>query len=60
MQTAEQLTHRIAKLDRAYQEIIADLVEKLESISSAPQLTLDQAIDEFEQEHPELLHLLAQ
>lgn len=60
MQTAEQLTHRIAKLDRAYQEIIEDLLEKLESISSAPQLTLDQAIDEFEQEHPELLHLLAQ
>lgn len=60
MQTAEQLTNRIARLDRAYQEIIEDLVQKLESLSSATQLTLEQAVDEFEQEHPELLRLLAQ
>jgi hypothetical protein len=60
MQTAEQLTHRIAKLDRAYQEIVEDLVNKLESISRVPQLSLEEAVDEFEQEHPELLHLLAQ
>ena len=61
MQNLEQLTNRIAKLDPAKQSIVEKLVEKLEAATSPqPYMTLDQVIDEFEREHPELLRLLAQ
>jgi hypothetical protein len=35
-------------------------VERLESIDPKANLSLAQIVDEFEREHPELLHLLAQ
>jgi exonuclease VII small subunit len=60
MQKLQQLTTRIAKLNPAQQAIVEKLVQKLESASAKSALTLDQAIDEFEREHPELLRLLAQ
>ena len=60
MQKIQELTNRIAKLNPAKQAIVEKLVEKLESDSSQPKMTLDQIIDEFEREHPELLRLLAQ
>jgi len=60
MRSLEQLTGRIAKLNPAQLEVVEKLLEKLESASSSQDLTLDQAVDEFEREHPELLHLLAQ
>jgi hypothetical protein len=56
----EHLTDRIAKLNPAKQVIVERFIEKLESSPSHSQMTLDQVIDEFEHEHPELLHLLAQ
>ncbi len=59
MQKLQHLTSRIAKLTPAQQAIVETLVEKLESPSES-KLTLDQVIDEFEREHPELLRLLAQ
>ncbi len=40
--------------------MVEKLVEKLEAGASPSTLTLDQVIDEFEREHPELLRLLAQ
>lgn len=60
MQKLQQLRNRIAKLNPAQQAIVEKLVHKLESAPTKPTLTLDQAIDEFEREHPELLRLLAQ
>lgn len=60
MNKAQELTNRIAKLPAPQQAIVEKLVRKLESRPPRPGLTLDQAIDEFEREHPELLHLLAQ
>ena len=60
MQNPQQLTSRIAKLNPAQQAIVEKLIEKLESTPARSTLTLDQAIDEFEREHPELLQLLAQ
>ena len=60
MQNLEQITGRIAKLNPAQLEVVEELLEKLESAASSGDLTLDQAVDEFEREHPELLHLLAQ
>ncbi len=60
MQTLQQLTSRIAKLNPVQQAIVEKLVTRLESARAKPTLTLDQAIDEFEREHPELLRLLAQ
>ena len=60
MEKVDQLAIRIAKLNSAQQAIIETLLEKLESAPTGPSLNLDQAIDEFEREHPELLRLLAQ
>ena len=60
MQNLEQLTNRLAKLNPIQQEIVAKLIERLESTGVKPSLTLDEAVDEFEHEHPELLRLLAQ
>lgn len=60
MQNLQQLTNRIAKLNEVQQEILAKFVDKLESVPVRRPITLDQIIDEFEREHPELLHLLAQ
>lgn len=61
MQNIQELTHRIAKLDPGKQAMVEKLVEKLEAAPSLqPPITLDQVIDEFEREHPELLRLLAQ
>ena len=60
MQNLEQLTNRLAKLNPMQQEIVAKLIERLESTPLKPSLTLDEAVDEFEREHPELLRLLAQ
>lgn len=59
-QALQQLTSRISKLNSAQQAIVEKLVTKLESARAKSTLTLDQAIDEFEREHPELLQLLAQ
>ncbi len=59
MQNIQELTNRIARLNPAEQAVVAKLVEKLES-PAQPKMTLEQFIDEFEREHPELLHLLAQ
>lgn len=60
MQRLEQLAGRIAKLNPAQLELVEKLMQRLESASSSLDLTLEQAVDEFEREHPELLHLLAQ
>ncbi len=60
VQNIQQLTERIAKLSPAQQQIVEKLVQKLETAPTESKLTLDQAIDEFEREHPELLRLLAQ
>jgi hypothetical protein len=61
MQVIKDLTTRIARLSPAQQEIVGKFVEKLEGAGQdASVMTLDQAIDEFELEHPELLCLLAQ
>jgi len=60
MPKIQELTNRIAKLNPAKQAIVEKLVDKLEAGSSQPRMTLDQVIDEFEREHPELLRLLAQ
>lgn len=60
MEKIDQLASRIARLNPTKQAIIEKLLEKLESAPSKGSLTLDQAIDEFEREHPELLRLLAQ
>ena len=60
MQKIDSLANRIAKLDPAKQAMVEKLVEKLESSPLQLQMTLDQVIDEFEREHPELLRLLAQ
>jgi hypothetical protein len=60
MPNMHELTNRIAKLNPAKQAIVEKLVEKLELGSPQPKMTLDQVIDEFEREHPELLRLLAQ
>jgi hypothetical protein len=60
MRNLEELTGRIAKLNPAQLEVVEKLVQKLESGASHSALTLDQAVDEFEREHPELLRLLAQ
>lgn len=60
MQSIEQLVNRLSKLDPAQQELVAELIEKLESVGKKPVMTLDEVIDEFEREHPELLRLLAQ
>ena len=60
MEKIDQLANRIAKLNPTKQAIIEKLLDKLESAPSKASLTLDQAIDEFEREHPELLRLLAQ
>ena len=60
MQNFEQLANRLAKLNPAQQEVVAELIERLESASIRPSVTLEEAIDEFEREHPELLRLLAQ
>jgi hypothetical protein len=59
MQRLQQLGDRIARLSPAQQAIVEQLVQKLESVPQIHSLTLDQAIDEFEREHPELLRLLA-
>jgi len=60
VQKIQELTNRIARLNPAQQAMVEKFVEKLESGSLRPKMTLDQAIDEFELEHPELLRLLAQ
>ena len=60
MQKIQELTNRIAKLNPAKQAIVEKFIEKLESGSSEPRMTLDQVVDEFERERPELLRLLAQ
>jgi hypothetical protein len=60
VQKIDSLANRIAKLDPAKQAMVEKLVEKLESSPLQLQMTLDQVIDEFEREHPELLRLLAQ
>ncbi len=60
VQKAQELTDRIAKLSPPQQAIVEKLVQKLESRSLEPGMTLEEAIDEFEREHPELLRLLAQ
>jgi hypothetical protein len=59
-QDVQQLASRIAKLSSAQQGTVEKFVQKLESSSASRQLTVDQVIDEFEREHPELLRLLAQ
>jgi hypothetical protein len=59
MTKIQQLTARIARLSPSELAIIEKLVEKLERGPKKPTLTLDQAIDEFEHEHSELLRLLA-
>lgn len=56
----QELTERIAKLSPPQQAVVEQLVQKLEARSLQPEMTLDEAVDEFEREHPELLHLLAQ
>jgi len=60
MEKLQQLATRIANLNPAQQALIEQLVHKLESNRAKPALTLDEAVDEFEREHPELLRLLAQ
>ena len=60
MKNLEQISRRIARLSPAQQMLIEQFVEKLETVPDQSEITLDQAIDEFEREHPELLHLLAQ
>jgi hypothetical protein len=60
VQDAQKLTERIAKLGPQQRAVVEKLVQKLESRSPRPGLTLDQVVDEFEREHPELLRLLAQ
>ena len=60
MQNFEQLANRLARLDPAQQEVVAELIEKLEAVTVRSPMTLDEAVDEFEREHPELLRLLAQ
>lgn len=60
MENFQQLTNRIAKLNETQQAIVEKLVQKLESTSTPHRLTLEQVVDEFEREHPELLRLLAQ
>lgn len=60
VQNARELTERIAKLGPRQQAIVEKLVQKLESRSPQSGLTLDEVVDEFEREHPELLRLLAQ
>ena len=52
----QQLVNRISKLSPQKREAVEKLVEKLEK----PSLTLEQAVTEFERQHPELLRLLAQ
>jgi hypothetical protein len=60
VQKIQPLTNRIAKLDPAKQAVVEKVVERLESRPLEPQMSLEQVIDEFEREHPELLPLLAQ
>ena len=60
MQNFEQLANRLARLDPAQQEVVAELIEKLEAVTVRSPMTLDEAVDEFERAHPELLRLLAQ
>lgn len=60
MPSIQQLTDRIARLNPAKQAMVEKLVDKLETGASQSISTLDQVIDEFEREHPELLRLLAQ
>ena len=60
MEKIQQLTNRIAKLNPAQQVMVEKFIERLESAPSQTTLTLDQIINEFEREHPELLRLLAQ
>lgn len=59
MQNPQNLTNRIARLTPAQQAVVEKLVQMLESAPSKATPTLDQAIDEFERKHPELLRLLA-
>jgi hypothetical protein len=60
VQNAQELTERIAKLGPQQRAIVEKLVQRLESRSPQSGLTLDEVVDEFEREHPELLRLLAQ
>jgi len=60
MQNIQELSERIAKLNPAELAVVEKLVERLELAPSRKNMTLDQVIDEFEREHSELLHLLAQ
>jgi hypothetical protein len=60
VENAQELTERIAKLGPQQRAIVEKLVQKLESRSPQSGLTLDEVVDEFEREHPELLRLLAQ
>ncbi len=60
MQNLDRLTDRIARLNPSQQAVVEKLIDKLECSPSRVELTLDQVIDEFEREHPELLRLLAQ
>jgi len=60
MPNIEDSTNRIAQLDPARQAVVERLVQRLESAAPKAKMTLDEIVDEFEREHPELLHLLAQ
>ncbi len=60
MKNVQELTSRIAKLNPAEQAVVEKLVRKLETASVKSRPALDQVVDEFEREHPELLRLLAQ
>ena len=56
----KNLRNELPNLARSNGRIVEKLVQKLESRSSQSELTLDQVVDEFERENPELLDLLAQ